>query len=260
MPDAATAALFHLDKAPPGALALSVVVPVYNEAENVTELAGEIATALKATADFEIILVDDGSTDETGSALAAVREADPRVRVLRHARNAGQSRALRTGILAARGAVIVTLDGDGQNDPADIPAVYVRLTDDDTPDAVAMVIGRRAKRQDTWRKRAASRIANGVRKRLLRDGADDTGCGLKAFYRAAYLRLPYFDHAHRYLPALMIREGFEIAQIDVNHRPRLHGRSKYTNIQRLAVAFRDILGVAWLNARARGPGEITEAE
>ena len=241
----------------PARPAVSIVAPVYNEAEAIEALAAEIDRALKGRA-YEMIFVDDASIDATLSALARARTRLPALRVLGHARNAGQSRALRSGVLAARGDVIVTLDGDGQNDPADIPGLIAQLTRAGAPPGLAMVAGERRQRQDSAAKRLASRLANGVRRRLLRDGAADTGCGLKAFFREAFLRVPFFDHMHRYLPALFAREGFGVEFRPVNHRPRRHGASKYNNLQRLAVAFRDLLGVIWLRARARDPGRIDE--
>jgi glycosyltransferase involved in cell wall biosynthesis len=178
------------------------------------------------------------------------------LRVLQHELNAGQSRAVRTGVMAARGEIVVTLDGDGQNDPADAPRLARRLMA--SPEALALVGGRRTRRQDSWAKRMASRLGNGVRKRLLNDQADDTGCGLKAFRREVFLRLPYFDHCHRYLPALVLREGFQTAFEEVNHRPRLSGVSKYDNLGRLMVSVSDLMGVLWLRTRARSPGAISE--
>lgn len=240
-------------KSPPD---ISIVVPVHDEEGAAPALALEIAAAFQGQ-NHEIVFVDDASRDATGAVLSALKDRLPQLRVLAHAKNAGQSRALRTGILAAAGAVIVTLDGDGQNDPADAPALVRRLTSG--PDRLAMVGGRRAKRQDSAAKRLASRIGNGVRRRILADGAADTGCGLKAMRREAFLRLPYFDHMHRYLPALMLREGYEIAFEDVGHRPRTSGRSKYSNWQRLAVSIADLAGVLWLRSRARPTGEISEA-
>ncbi len=234
---------------------IAIVAPVFDEAGAAPALAQEIARVFAGRA-IEIIFVDDCSRDDTRARLLALREALPHLRVLSHARNAGQSRALRTGVTAARAPVIVTLDGDGQNDPADAPRLVARLLADP---GLALVGGRRAHRQDAAAKRWASRIANRVRRRVLRDGADDTGCGLKAFSRAAFLALPYFDHMHRYLPALMLREGHGVAFEDVGHRPRRSGRSKYTNLGRLADAASDLAGVAWLMRRARSPGEISEA-
>jgi dolichol-phosphate mannosyltransferase len=234
---------------------VSIVVPVHDEEGAAPALAREIAAAFAGAA-HEIIFVDDASKDGTRAALTALKGELASLRVLAHAKNAGQSRAVRTGVLAARGAVIVTLDGDGQNDPADGPALVGRLTAG--PPSLAMVGGRRMKRQDSAAKRLASRFGNGIRKHILADGADDTGCGLKAFRREAFLRLPYFDHMHRYLPALMIREGYEIAFEDVGHRPRTSGASKYTNWQRLMVSVADLAGVLWLRARARQTGVVEE--
>jgi dolichol-phosphate mannosyltransferase len=234
---------------------ISVVVPVHNEAGAAAPLAREIAEAFKGR-DIEILFVDDASRDSTLEELLAARADLPALRVLKHERNAGQSRAVRTGVLAARGALILTLDGDGQNPPADGPILIDALAG--APPEVAMVGGRRVKRQDTAAKKWASRLANGFRKRLLRDDADDTGCGLKAFRREAFLRLPYFDHMHRYLPALMIREGYGVLYRDVSHRPRVVGRSKYTNLGRLAAALTDLQGVMWLISRSRNPGTPRE--
>ncbi len=234
---------------------ISVVVPVFNEQGAAADLAREIAAAFVGIP-HEIVFVDDASTDDTTSSLTALREAMPQLRVLSHRRNAGQSRAIRTGVLAARAPVIVTLDGDGQNDPADAPRLVRRLQA--APESLAMVGGRRAKRQDSAAKRFGSRFANGLRQRLLHDGADDTGCGLKAFRRDAFARLPYFDHMHRFLPALFLREGFEIAFEDVNHRPRTTGASKYTNLGRLKASVLDLCGVLWLRARTRDSGGARE--
>ncbi|HBK92457.1 MAG TPA: dolichol-phosphate mannosyltransferase [Parvularcula sp.] len=232
---------------------------MYDEEGGAEALIAEIAAALAAI-EHEIIAVDDASRDGTRAALSRAAAATPTLRVLAHGANAGQSRAVRTGVLAARAPVIVTIDGDGQNDPADIPALYAALTRADAPPLLAMVGGERVNRQDPASKKRASALANRIRRRLLDDGAADTGCGLKAFWREAYLRLPYFDHSHRYLPALMRREGFETEFLPVNHRARRHGASKYTNWGRLAVAFRDLAGVVWLKARARFPVTISELE
>ena len=234
---------------------ISVIVPVFDEAGAVAQLAQEIATAFAET-DFEIIFVDDASADDTKGRLTCLLADIPSLRVLRHQSNAGQSRAVRTGVLAARGSIIVTLDGDGQNDPADAPALVeaLRLA----PTRLAMIGGERIGRQDTLSKRYASRLANAVRRRVLNDTATDTGCGLKVFRRDAYLRLPYFDHQHRYLPALMLREGYDVAFQPVGHRPRRSGRSKYTNLGRLASAVSDLAGILWLRARSRDPGPIDE--
>ena len=232
---------------------ISVVVPVYNEAENVPILIKEISEALSQH-NYEMIFVDDTSTDKTASVLTELKTLYPKLRVISHHNNAGQSRSVRTGVLAAQGKYIATLDGDGQNDPADIPALYAQITRQDVPPLLALVGGRRVKRIDSLAKKAASRIGNGVRKKLLNDNADDTGCGLKVFTREAFLRLPYFDHIHRYIPALMLREGYVIEFCDVNHRAREFGVSKYTNFGRLMVSIADLRGVRWLNRRARNPG------
>jgi len=236
-------------------MTVSVVVPVKDEAENVASLAREIAHALRAEPDYEILFVDDGSSDATAARLSALKNEIPGFRPLRHARNLGQSRAIRTGIAAAEGNIIVTLDGDGQNDPADIPALLKTLRADPS---LGLVSGVRVKRQDTASRRIASRLGNGIRQVLLRDGASDTGCGLKAFYRDAFLELPYFDHIHRYLIALVQREGHKVAFVPVNHRPRLTGRSKYTNLGRTLVSVHDMLGVRWLQRRHGGRTKVEE--
>lgn len=234
---------------------ISVVVPVHDEEGAAGPLAREIATAF-AGRSFEMLFVDDASRDGTLAELRALMPELPMLRVLSHASNAGQSRAVRTGVLAARGPIIVTLDGDGQNPPADAPKLVDLLAA--SPPNVALVGGVRARRQDTEAKRWASRWANRIRKRLLADDAADTGCGLKAFRRDVFLRLPYFDHVHRYLPALVIREGFENRYLDVGHRHRETGRSKYTNWGRLVASLSDLLGVMWLKRRSRRPGAVSE--
>jgi len=234
---------------------VSIVVPVFNEEGAAAPLAREIAAAFDGIA-HEIIFVDDASRDATCARLQALQRELPQLRVLVHSANAGQSRAVRTGVLAAAAPIVMTLDGDGQNDPSDGPRLVRRLQAG--PPKLGMVGGRRAKRQDSAAKRFASRVANNVRKRLLHDGADDTGCGLKVFRRTSFVQLPYFDHMHRYLPALMLREGFEVRYEDVNHRARTTGASKYTNLGRLAVAYADLRGVIWLRSRARHPGEVKE--
>jgi dolichol-phosphate mannosyltransferase len=234
---------------------ISVVVPVFDEEGAAPGLAREIASAF-AGRDYEMIFVDDQSRDSTRAVLTALKTEIPQLRVLSHARNSGQSRSVRTGILAARGAVIVTLDGDGQNDPADGPGLVDALLAG--PPELVLVGGERVKRQDSAAKRMASRIGNGVRKRLLKDTANDTGCGLKAFRREAFLRLPYFDHIHRYLPALMMREGYRVDFRPVNHRHRQTGSSKYTNLGRLWASLSDLYGVMWLQSRSRLPGAVEE--
>lgn len=235
-------------------VSLSVVVPVKDEAGNVGPLAREIAAALTGEG-TEIIFVDDGSTDTTAAELTALKAELPNLRVIRHGRNSGQSRAIRTGVRAARGDIVATLDGDGQNDPADLPNLVTTLK---ANDRFGMVSGVRATRRDTFSRRLASSLANGFRRRALHDTAIDSGCGIKAFRREAFLALPYFDHQHRFMTTLMLREGYEVGFAPVNHRPRLHGRSKYTNLQRMFAGITDILGVRWLQARTKPDPEPTE--
>lgn len=239
-------------RSPKSAPTLSVVVPVYNEAENVTQLVEEIAESLDST-HFEMIFINDASSDKTLDVLTDLKTAHPQLRVLTHRSNAGQSRAVRTGVLAAKSKLIATLDGDGQNNPADIPKLRDQMTRKDAPENLALVGGRRQGRQDSQAKLWASKFGNGIRKKLLEDQADDTGCGIKVFKREAFLLLPYFDHIHRYIPALMLREGFAIEFADVSHRPRIAGTSKYTNLGRLKVSIADLRGVMWLNSRSRNP-------
>jgi dolichol-phosphate mannosyltransferase len=234
---------------------ISVVVPVFDEEGAAPGLAREIAAAF-AGRNFEMIFVDDASRDGTRAVLKALQTELPQLRVLGHRKNSGQSRAVRSGVLAARGAIVLTLDGDGQNDPADGPTLVDVLAAG--PPELALVGGERVKRQDSQAKKIASKVGNGVRKRLLKDTANDTGCGLKAFRREAFLRLPYFDHVHRYLPALMIREGYLTEFRPVNHRHRQTGASKYTNLGRLWASLSDLLGVMWLQSRARNPQGVDE--
>ena len=265
---------------PPAALppapVLSVVVPVRNEEANIQPLIAEIRAALAgishAGIGYEIVYVDDGSTDGTAVQLLAVQagagqvgagqvgagQAEaaqaglPGALVLRrHRSSCGQSAAIVTGVHAARGAWIATLDGDGQNDPADIPALFARAQAE--PGGLLLVAGHRTRRRDSWTKRHSSRIANKVRAALLHDATPDTGCGLKVFQRAAFLELPCFDHMHRYLPALFIRAGGQVVSVPVNHRPRTRGRSNYGTLDRLWVGLFDLVGVAWLQRRWKRP-------
>lgn len=238
---------------------LSVVVPVMNEVENAVPLLNEICAALRGKVSFEAVFVDDASKDGTVQALLDARKQTPELRVLRHAKNSGQSRAVRTGVIGARGKLVVTLDGDGQNDPADIPNLLAAWANESRGSpALGLVAGQRRKREDNAIKRVSSRIANGVRQWLLEDNTRDTGCGLKLFSREAFLTLPYFDHLHRFLPALMLREGYRIAHVDVHHRPRAHGVSKYGTLDRLLVSLSDLMGVRWLKRRSRNPERIDE--
>ena len=231
---------------------LSVVVPVFNEQENVAPLLREILSALRGASPrvaFEVIFVDDHSRDGTLAALQALKPEAPELRVLHHVAQSGQSTAIRTGVKAARGAWIATLDGDGQNDPADIPRLLA-ARDGASPDT-RLFAGWRVDRQDSGSKRWASKWANAIRARMLRDDTPDTGCGTKLFERDAFLDLPYFDHMHRYLPALMQRAGWKTLSVPVNHRARSAGVSKYNNLGRALVGLRDLRGVAWLIARSR---------
>lgn len=239
--------------------ALSVVVPVKDEAENAVPLLQEIVAALRGRVEFEVIFIDDGSTDGTAERLLAARPQNPELRVLRHQANSGQSRGVRSGVIAARAPLIATLDGDGQNDPADIPNLLAewRRQEGQAPQ-LGLIAGQRRKRQDNIVKRISSRVGNGVRQWLLSDDTRDTGCGLKLFSRDAFLALPYFDHIHRFLPALMQREGFRVGHVDVNHRPRTRGVSKYGVFDRLAVSLSDLYGVLWLKRRARNPQRVDE--
>ncbi len=236
---------------------LSVVVPVYNEQDSLQPLLEEIEAALGGI-DYEVLFVDDGSSDGTAARLAALKAAFPRLRVLRHARNYGQSAAIASGVEAARGTWIATLDGDGQNDPADIPRLRA-LAQEGGGERPLLVVGWRRRRQDGWLRRLSSRVANGVRSRLLGDGTPDTGCGLKLFRRDLFLALPRFDHMHRFLPALVLREGGEVRSVAVNHRPRRGGRSKYGVHDRLWVGIADLFGVMWLMRRRMRP-ETEEVE
>jgi dolichol-phosphate mannosyltransferase len=236
------------------AMDLSIVIPVRNEAENIAPLVAEIRAALAAMQDgapaYEIVYVDDGSSDATAARIGALAAEFPALRLIRHDKSYGQSAAIRTGVKAARGTWIATLDGDGQNDPADLPRLWAMAQTEDAP---ALITGQRTKRRDSWTKRVSSRIANRVRAGLLGDGTPDTGCGLKLFRRERFLDLPFFDHMHRFLPALVARDGGRIVSVPVNHRPRTRGRSNYGTLDRLAVAFADLLGVMWLQRRAKRP-------
>jgi dolichol-phosphate mannosyltransferase len=227
-----------------------VVIPVCNEQDNVLPLAREIHSALAGRYRHETIFVDDGSSDGTAEAVRAARvDGMPQIRLIRHAVRSGQSAAVATGVRAARAPWIATLDGDGQNDPADIPNLLDRAGDADSS-RLRLVMGNRTTRRDTWLRRMSSRVANGVRGRLLRDGTPDTGCGIKVFDRAVFLDMPRFDHMHRFMPALFQREGYEVVSVPVNHRERTRGKSKYGLHNRLWVGIVDLFGVMWLIRRA----------
>lgn len=234
---------------------LSVVVPVRNEAANIRPLIEEITQALPHVP-HEIVYVDDGSTDETLEELRAMQRELPTLTVRRHVTSCGQSAAIVTGVRVASGVWIATLDGDGQNDPADIPRLFTQAqVEDDADPGVSPVLfaGHRTARRDTRVKRISSLVANRVRATLLGDATPDTGCGLKLFRRAAFMELPHFDHMHRFLPALFMRAGGRVRSVPVNHRPRLRGQSKYGTLDRLAVGLVDLAGVAWLQRRWRRP-------
>ncbi|MBV8089871.1 MAG: glycosyltransferase family 2 protein [Alphaproteobacteria bacterium] len=237
---------------------LSVVIPVKDEADSIAALTDEICGALDGLAKYEIIYVDDGSGDATLGEILRVRDRIPQVRFLRHAENFGQSAAIRTGVRAARGLWIATLDGDGQNDPADLPGFW-RIAQGAPVDQPLLITGQRENRRDNWSKCRASCIANAIRRWFLADNTPDTGCGLKLFPRSLFLDLPFFNHMHRFLPALVLREGGVVRSLPVNHRPRLGGRSKYGTIDRLLVGVVDLFGVMWLQRRAARPRLLSEA-
>ena len=236
---------------------LSVVVPVRNEEDNILPLLEEIHAALEHRCEFEVVYVDDGSSDATPRILRQALTRYPRLRVLAHRQGCGQSAALLTGVRAARGEWIGTLDGDGQNDPADLPKLLAARDDPARPAHLQLVSGYRKSRRDRWLKRFSSRVANAVRSRLLRDATLDTGCGLKVIARATYLELPFFDHMHRFLPALVQRNGGATIAVEVNHRPRTRGRSNYGVHNRLWAGIVDLFGVLWLRHRMKRP-DVTE--
>jgi dolichol-phosphate mannosyltransferase len=230
---------------------LSTIIPVYNEEESIGQLISEISDVLSEKYQHEIIIVDDGSTDNTLDVLLKIKQDFPALRVIKHLQNSGQSTAIRTGVQYAKSPWIATLDGDGQNDPADIPNLYNEIINNQAGDPWLIVAGYRKSRKDIWLKRISSKYANIIRDRLLRDSTPDTGCGLKVFARDSFLALPYFDHMHRYIPALFQRQGGRVVSIEVNHRHRIHGVSKYGFHNRLWVGIVDILGVRWLQNRSR---------
>jgi dolichol-phosphate mannosyltransferase len=240
------------------AVAVSVVVPVRNEAENVSPLIAEIAAALDGRWAYEIIYIDDGSTDATAERLKAARQQHGNLRQIRHATSSGQSAAVRSGVRAARGAIVATLDGDGQNDPAFLPDLIAAI--EQGGKRIGLAAGQRVRRKDTGFKKIQSRIANGVRNAILHDGTRDTGCGLKAFRRQVFLMMPYFDGLHRFLPALVRREGYDIAYVDVTDRPRHSGVSNYGFFDRLWIGIMDLAGVWWLIHRKKPTPVATEVQ
>jgi dolichol-phosphate mannosyltransferase len=229
---------------------VSVVIPVCNEEENVLPLAREIHAALAGRHPFETLFVDDGSTDGTAAAVRAARaEGMPEIRLLRHVARSGQSAAVATGVRHARAPWIATLDGDGQNDPGDIPRLLEAVLRPASP-RLRLVMGNRTTRRDTWLRRMSSRVANGVRGGILKDGTPDTGCGIKVFDRDVFMHMPRFRNMHRFMPALFQREGYEVVSLPVNHRERTRGTSKYGLHNRLWVGIVDLFGVSWLIRRA----------
>ena len=237
--------------------AVSIVVPVRNEAENIAPLVDEIANALDKHLAFELIYVNDGSTDRTEAELARLMASRPWLRQIRHEISCGQSAAVSSGVMHARAAIIVTLDGDGQNDPAFIPALLEAMM---KAPHIGLVAGQRVGRQASGFKKFQSRVANAVRSVVLRDGTRDTGCGLKAFRRDLFLRLPYFDGLHRFLPALVRREGYAIGYVDVVDRPRRAGMSNYGMWDRLWIGILDLIGVWWLIRRRRRVPRVSEVK
>jgi dolichol-phosphate mannosyltransferase len=230
-------------------LQLSVVVPVFNEQDNIAPLVHEIVSALRGLIPFEIVYVDDCSKDASREILKQLQHVTAELRVYGHSKQSGQSTAIRNGVKLARGEWIATLDGDGQNDPADIPKLLAAR--DNAEPSVKLFAGWRVERKDTGSKRWASKIANAIRSSLLKDETPDTGCGIKLFERSVFLDLPYFDHMHRYLPALVKRAGYQAVSVPVNHRERGSGVSKYNNLGRAWVGLSDLRGVSWLIKRSK---------
>jgi len=229
---------------------LSIVIPVFNEEDNIEELVEEIVNS-GFSIDYEIIVIDDCSDDGTLEKLSSLKTQVKNLRVLRHSKNSGQSTAVRNGVIFSKGKWVATLDGDGQNVPADILALYSHLIDNENGNPTVIVAGHRVKRKDNWLKLISSKYANSIRAYLLNDGTPDTGCGLKVFSREKFLELPYFDHMHRFLPALFVSNGGRVVSIQVSHRPRTKGVSKYGFHNRLWVSIFDILGVRWLMKRTK---------
>ncbi len=232
---------------------LSVVIPAHNECANLPHLLQEIGSALSHLDGYEVVVVDDGSSDNTQAVLNDVQASFPQLRIVRHASSCGQSTALMTGVDAATGDIVATLDGDGQNDPADIPGMVDLLMQARQTEDVRMIAGFRSKRRDSRWRLMSSRIANAVRSRILHDETPDSGCGIKVFLKQAFEVMPRFNHMHRFLPALIVRGGGKVISCPVNHRPRVHGQSHYDTLRRLMVGVVDLMGVAWLLRRNRLP-------
>jgi dolichol-phosphate mannosyltransferase len=224
---------------------------MFNEAENAANLLEEIQAALEGRMDYEVVVVSDGSKDATDEILTGLQASMPRLNVVIHTHQAGQSAAIVSGVRHAHAPWIATLDGDGQNDPADIPALFEYTKDADASGEPLLIAGNRRKRNDNSLRRMSSRIANGIRQAMLKDGCADTGCGLKVFPREAFMAVPHFDHMHRFLPALFQRQSARVVNVPVNHRPRIAGTSKYGVWNRLWVGIFDLFGVFWLQRRGR---------
>ena len=236
---------------------MSIVIPFHNESANITPLikkTDEVLTHMQIS--YEIVAVDDASSDDTYKILQDLTNSFPSLKVFHHHNNCGQSTSVVTGVRNAKGDLIATLDGDGQNNPEDIPNLYKALLNSNNPN-LKMVAGYRKERKDTIFKRWGSKFANSIRSRLLKDATPDTGCGLKLFHREIFLKLPYFDHMHRFLPALVQREGADVISVEVSHFPRVYGKSHYNNLQRLWVGIIDLIGVMWLIRRSFKP-KITQ--
>mgnify|MGYP002713154372 CR=1 FL=1 len=238
---------------------ISIVIPAKNEAENLPALLDGIDAACTRQGDYEILVIDDGSTDGTAGLIHRRMRDHGNLRLIRHDVSGGQSAAVHSGVLAAKGRVICTLDADGQNPPGELPKLFAPLLAPGS-ERIGLVAGQRVGRQDTMSKKLASRFANWIRSSALKDGTRDTGCGLKAFRREAFLRLPFFNHMHRYLPALFSRDGWEVAHVDVGHQPRHAGRSNYNNLQRGLVGAIDLIGVMWLIRRRKRSRPAEDAE
>ena len=230
---------------------VSVVIPIKNEAENIRPLIDEIVAALEPVTQFEVIVVNDGSTDSSSQVVRHAMQTDPNLLLLEHASSAGQSAAVHSGVLAAKTPLIATLDGDGQNPPENLPSLLAPFLEKPAQPQLGLVAGQRVGRQDRMSKKIASKLANRLRGFLLQDGTRDTGCGLKAFRREAFLQLPYFNHMHRYLPALFKAYRWDILHVDVSHAARSAGQSNYSNLQRAVVGAIDLFGVMWLVRRAK---------
>lgn len=232
---------------------VSVVIPVHNEQDNIGTLLQEVDLALAKYCEYEVVVVDDGSSDSTPEVLESIAETLPALRVLRHEKCCGQSTALITGVRSARNPIVCTLDGDGQNDPADLPKMIDALAGCNAPNELTLIAGYRKNRKDTKWRLFCSRVANKVRGKLLNDSTPDSGCGIKVFYRETFMAMPHFDHMHRFLPCLAQRTGGTVQSVEVNHRPRIHGRSHYGTLGRLMVGIVDLAGVSWLIRRNKLP-------